>query len=229
MFTSNFTNKDEISIQTAKMLLEINAVNFNIENNYKLASGILSPCYIDCRKIISFPRVRYTLMNFLTSIIIENVGYENIDVIVGGETAGIPFAALISERLHIPMTYVRKKPKNYGKKERIEGTFKPLDNCLLVEDLTSDGGSKVDFVKAIRESGAECNHTAVVFFYNIFKETKRKLEKNKIMLHYLTDWEEIITQCKKNNYTDNKTLNEVEKFLDNPTSWSIDNNINIKR
>ena len=220
MFTSNFTNKNEISIQTAKMLLEINAVNFNIKNNYKLASGILSPCYIDCRKIISYPRVRFTLMNFLTSMIVENVGYESIDVVVGGETAGIPFAALISERLQIPMTYVRKKPKNYGKKERIEGNIKPNDNCLLVEDLTSDGGSKIDFVKAIRKSGANCNHTAVIFFYNIFKETKRKLENNKIILHYLTDWEEIINQCKKHNYADKKTLNEVEKFLKDPISWS---------
>ena len=219
MYTSNFEDKNQIATETAKMLLEINAVNFNIDNPFKLASGIYSPCYIDCRKIISYPRIRFTIMNFLTSTIVKNIGYEKINCIAGGETAGIPFAAYISERLSIPMIYVRKKPKTYGKKERIEGDFKPNENIVLVEDLASDGGSKVDFVDALRNSGALCNHTAVIFYYNIFKKTEKTLKANKIKIHYLTDWQEIIRQCKINNYLQNNVLNQVENFLNDPISW----------
>ena len=98
-------------------------------------------------------------------------------VVAGGETAGIPYAAFIAERLGLPMLYVRKKPKGFGRDARIEGDLKDGQRVLLVEDLTTDGGSKVNFVEAIREAGAECAHTIVVFYYDIFKRLKDFLAK----------------------------------------------------
>ena len=96
---------------------------------------------------------------------------EKIDNVAGGETAGIPFATLVAERMGLPMTYVRKKPKGYGKNARIEGVINSNQTVLLVEDLATDGGSKVSFVEAIRETGASCTHTAVSYTHLRAHET----------------------------------------------------------
>ncbi len=105
--------------------------------------------------------------------IMREAGFEAFDNIAGGETAGIPFGAWVAERLALPMTYVRKKPKGYGKNARIEGAMDDSQRVLLVEDLTTDGGSKLSFVDAIRDTGATCGATAVIFYYDIFPETEK--------------------------------------------------------
>ena len=168
MIPTSFPDQKEIARLTARMLLEIKAVNFNTDEPYILASGLPSPSYIDCRKLISYPRIRSTLMDFMTVTVMRNAGFEAFTNIAGGETAGIPFSAFVAERMALPMTYVRKKPKGYGRNARIEGVMTEDDRVLLVEDLTTDGGSKLSFVDAIRETGASCGHTAVIFYYDIF-------------------------------------------------------------
>jgi len=90
---SYFPPRDIIAEMTAKMLLEIDAVHFSAERPFTFTSGIVSPVYIDCRKIISFPRIRDIITGFAVSIILRDVGFEQFDAIAGGETAGIPFAA----------------------------------------------------------------------------------------------------------------------------------------
>ena len=158
MITASFPAKEDIARLTAQMLLEIKAVHFNADTPFTLASGLPSPTYIDCRKLISYPRIRSALMDFMTLTVQRDAGFEAFDNIAGGETAGIPFAALVAERMALPMTYVRKKPKGYGRNARIEGVMAEGDRVLLVEDLTTDGGSKISFVDAIRETGATCAH-----------------------------------------------------------------------
>ncbi len=175
MIPSTYPTAEEMARLTARMLWEIEAVNFMTDEPFKLASGQLSPVYIDCRKLISYPRIRSTLMDFLTVTVMRNAGFEAFDNIAGGETAGIPFAALVAERMGLPMTYVRKKPKGYGRNARIEGEMSEGQRVLLVEDLTTDGGSKISFVDAIRETGATCDHTAVIFYYGIFPDTLKTL------------------------------------------------------
>ena len=125
MIPSAFPPKSEIARLTARALLEIKAVHFNAATPFTLASGLPSPTYIDCRKLISHPRIRSVLMDFLAVTVMRDAGFEAFDNIAGGETAGIPFAALIAERLALPMTYVRKKPKGYGRNAQIEGAMTP--------------------------------------------------------------------------------------------------------
>lgn len=219
MIPTAFPPKEEIARLTARMLLEIKAVHFNAETPFTLASGLPSPTYIDCRKLISYPRIRSTLMNFLAVTVMRDAGFEAFDNIAGGETAGIPFAALVAERLALPMTYVRKKPKGYGRNARIEGAMREGERVLLVEDLTTDGGSKLSFVDAIRETGATCAHTAVIFYYGIFPETVDTLAKNGISLHYLCTWWDVLTEARASGAFDEATLSEVEAFLTDPRPW----------
>lgn len=219
MIPASYPAAEEIARLTARMLLEIKAVNFNTDEPYTLASGLPSPSYIDCRKLISYPRIRSTLMDFLTITVMRNAGLEAFDNIAGGETAGIPFAALVAERMALPMTYVRKKPKGYGKNARIEGDMSEGERVLLVEDLTTDGGSKLSFVDAIRETGATCGHTAVVFYYDIFPETQKTLGDHGVELHHLCTWWDVLAEAKAQGAFDAATLAEVETFLKDPRAW----------
>ncbi len=219
MIPSSYPSSDEIARLTAKMLLEIEAVHLNAESPFTLASGLPSPTYIDCRKLISFPRIRSTLMDFLTVTVMRNAGFEAFDNVAGGETAGIPFGALVAERMGLPMTYVRKKPKGYGRNARIEGVMTEDQRVLLVEDLTTDGGSKLSFVDAIRETGATCAHTAVIFYYGIFPDTKQKLGDHGVTLHHLCTWWDVLDAARESGAFSVDTLNEVEAFLNDPRKW----------
>ncbi|AZB56253.1 orotate phosphoribosyltransferase [Cereibacter sphaeroides] len=219
MIPTSFPPREEIARLTARMLLEIEAVHFRPQEPFTLASGLPSPTYIDCRKLISYPRIRSTLMDFMAVTLLRDAGFEAFDNIAGGETAGIPFAALVAERLGLPMTYVRKKPKGYGRNARIEGVMTEGQRVLLVEDLTTDGGSKLSFVDAIRETGASCAHTAVIFYYGIFPETIGRLQAHGVTLHHLCTWWDVLAEARASGAFDAATLAEVESFLSNPRDW----------
>lgn len=205
---------------TARMLLDIKAVHFNAAEPFTLASGLKAPTYIDCRKLISFPRIRSALMDWMVARVSDAAGFEAFDNIAGGETAGIPFAALVAERLALPMSYVRKKPKGYGRNARIEGAMHPGQRVLLVEDLTTDGGSKLSFVQAIRETGADCAHTAVIFYYGIFPETLPRLAAEGVTLHHLCTWWDVLAEARRGGDFDAATLDAVEAFLTAPRDWT---------
>jgi len=219
MIPAAFPPPDEIARLTARALLEIGAVHFNADEPFTLASGLPSPTYIDCRKLISYPRIRSVLMDFLAITVMREAGMEAFDNVAGGETAGIPFAALVAERLALPMTYVRKKPKGYGRNARIEGAMTEGQRVLLVEDLTTDGGSKLSFVDAIRETGATCGHTAVIFYYGIFPETVPRLAEHGVALHHLCTWHDVLAEARAQAAFDAATLTEVAAFLADPRGW----------
>jgi orotate phosphoribosyltransferase len=216
----SFTPKDEIARLTARMLLEIGAVHFRADQPYTFTSGLASPVYIDCRKLISFPRIRATLMDFAVSTLLRDAGFEQVDAVAGGETAGIPFAAWIADRLGLPMQYVRKKPKGFGRDAQIEGLVEEGQRVLLVEDLTTDGGSKLRFAQALRHAGARVDHTLVVFYYDIFPETPAKLAAQGLQLHFLATWWDVLAEARAQGRFDADTLREVERFLGAPLQWS---------
>jgi orotate phosphoribosyltransferase len=219
MTTAAFPPAGEIARLTARALLEVEAVAFRPEAPFTLASGLPSPTYIDCRRLIGFPRVRSVLMDFMAATVMRDAGMEAFDVVAGGETAGIPFAALLAERMALPMAYIRKKPKGYGRNARIEGVLREGDRVLLVEDLTTDGGSKLSFVDGIREAGGECSHTAVVFSYGIFPETAEVLGGHGVRLHSLCTWWDVLVEARASGAFDPSTLEGVEAFLRAPRDW----------
>ena len=212
-------SREDIARQTAEALIGHEVVHFNSREPFTLASGLPSPTYIDCRKLISFPQTRSALMDFMVETVAREAGKDAFDGVAGGETAGIPFAALVAERMGLPMTYVRKKPKGYGRNARIEGVMDSGDRILLVEDLATDGGSKLSFVDAIRETGAQCAHTAVIFYYGIFPDTERTLGSHGIALHHLCTWRDVLAVARERTAFDAETLDEVAKFLDDPKGW----------
>lgn len=220
MFSNSFPDRELIARTVARMLLEIEAVHFRADQPYTFTSGLASPVYIDCRKLISYPRVRSALMDFAASLVFRSVGFEQFDVVAGGETAGIPFAAWLSDKMGLPMVYVRKKPKGFGRNAQIEGSLSEGARVLLVEDLTTDGGSKLKFAEAIGHAGAHVSDTFAVFYYDIFPETPARLEAAGMRLHYLATWWDVLKVCREEQRFDAATLTEVERFLKAPIAWS---------
>lgn len=215
-----FPDRALIAELTAKMLLEVGAVHFRAEEPYRFTSGWASPVYIDCRKLISYPRVRGTLMDFAASVILREVGFERLASVAGGETAGIPFAAWIAERLGLPMQYVRKKPKGFGRGAQIEGQYAEGDRVLLVEDLASDGRSKIAFVEAMRGAGMVVEDAFVLFLYDIFPGTRATLAGHGLRIHQLATWWDVLAAARAGGHFDPGTLAEVEAFLTDPLPWS---------
>lgn len=218
-FTS--LSRKDMALDAAKILIETESVLFNAKEPFTLKSGRQSPVYIDCRRLISFAEERKRLMDYGAQILSDEIGFENIDSVAGGETAGIPYGAFLAERLEKPMIYVRKEPKGYGRMAQIEGHLpdkKP--NVILIEDLQTDGGSKKIFIDALRDAGAKVDHTFVVFHYGIFKQSEKNVKQMGVKLHAIATWWDVLEAARENDYFDEETLTSVESFLNDPESWS---------
>ena len=205
----------------AEKLIDIKSVKFSFENHFTLTSGLKSPVYVDCRKIISFIDERELIMNEALSYFEKNK--IQFDLVAGGETAGIPYAAIISEKIKKPMVYIRKKPKGFGQNQQIEGHFKEKEKAILIEDLATDGGSKVVFVEAMRKAGLIVNDIFVIFYYDIFNLEKTALSKLNVNIHSLCTWKDIISVIEKKNIYKENDIKNLKKFLSNPDDWRKDN------
>ena len=209
-----------VADEAARILLEIKAAYaYDGKEPFVFTSGRKSPVYVDIRKLISFPRARARLMDMAVQTIERAAGYESIDAVAGGETAGIPFAAWIAERMGLPMLYVRKQPKGFGRMAQIEGVLTEGQRVVLVEDLATDGGSKLNFINALKQAGATVEHAFVVFHYGIFPASRASLKELGVDLHELATWSDIIRVAESEGYFPPNVVKEVRAFLDNPDAW----------
>jgi orotate phosphoribosyltransferase len=122
----------------------------------------------------------------------------------------------------LPMQYVRKKPKGFGRDAQIEGDIHEGQRVLLVEDLTTDGGSKIRFAEAIRKAGASCDHTVVVFFYDIFDSAPKVMAENGLTLHHLATWADVLGAAAEQSAFDKAALKALQDFIEDPLKWSED-------
>ena len=91
---------------------------------------------------------------------------------------------------------------------------------LLVEDLATDGKSKVNFINALREAGGICEHCFVIFFYDIYPQSKKIMGDLGVTLHALTTWKDVLAVARTSGQFEPKMLAEVEKFIGDPAGWS---------
>ena len=205
----------------AKILIDIESVKFSFENPFTLTSGQKSPVYVDCRKIISFVKERNIILDYAKEYFDEN--NLEFDLLAGGETAGIPYAAFLSERLQKKMVYVRKQPKGFGKKKQIEGYYEIGQKAILIEDLATDGETKIMFVEALRKSGLGVSDIFVIFYYDIFDFNKTLLSSMNIKMHSLCNWKNIINVISSEKLFIEKEINNLKIFFDNPEAWRKNN------
>ena len=213
----------EVSKTVAEMLLRTEAIQVYKDKPFVFVSGRISPVYIDCRKILSFSAEREYIVTELAKKADTDIGRNSIDVVAGGETAGIPYAAYVSHLLQKPMIYIRKQPKGYGGTKQIEGILEPGKRVLLVEDLITDGLSKLRFNIGIRGAGAKMTHCLCVFDYASDRlnqhEGRDNLAKNDIILHVLANWDDVLDTGESKSYFSTQASEQIIDFLKDPENW----------
>lgn len=222
MSQSAATTTTARGLETARLLLDIKAVNFRPEEPYMLTSGWASPVYIDCRWVVSFLDARRRIIKLGADLLAEGTDLSKVDMLAGGETAGIPYSSWLSEAVSKPMLYVRKKPKGFGRNAQIEGSMTEGARVMLIEDLATDGGSKINFVEALRTAGAEVEDIFVVFFYGAFPGAEETFERMGVKLHYLATWADVLQAATEGKDFPEASLEGVRAFLEDPIKWSAD-------
>ena len=211
--------KNNYQDEVARILIDIESVKFSFENPFTLTSGHKSPVYIDCRKIISYTKERNKILEYAEQYLIQNK--LSFEILAGGETAGIPYASFLAERLQKPMIYIRKKPKEFGINQQIEGDFTVNQKAILIEDLATDGGSKVNFIKAMRKFNIKISDIFVIFYYDIFDILKTPLAALDIKMHYLCTWKNIINIVQKNEILSKNEIENLKLYLNEPEKWRL--------
>lgn len=202
----------------AKGLLEIQAVFLRPDEPFTWASGIKSPIYCDNRLVLTAPYVRDMVEEGLKDLILEN--YADAEVLMGTSTAGIAHAAIVADRMGLPMGYVRGGNKDHGRMNRIEGKLEEGQKVVVVEDLISTGGSVIDVVEALRDAGAKVLGIVSIFTYGMEK-SKKKLSEAFVENHSLTNLEAVIEMAEAGGYIKPGDGDRLRRFKENPSdeSW----------
>ncbi|WP_414047933.1 orotate phosphoribosyltransferase [Macrococcus equi] len=180
----------------AKSLLEIEAVSLQPHDMFTWSSGIKSPIYCDNRLTMSYPAVRDEIAEGLKTLVEKH--FSDVDVIAGTATAGIPHAAFLSQKMNLPMSYVRSSSKKHGKGNQIEGLVKPGQKVVVVEDLISTGGSAIEACDALKAAGADVLGIVAIFTYNLNKG-KERLNESGYEYYTLSDFDTLVEVAKEMN------------------------------
>ncbi|WP_353418773.1 orotate phosphoribosyltransferase [Staphylococcus warneri] len=198
--------------EIAKALLDIKAVSLSPNDLFTWSSGIKSPIYCDNRVTLGFPLVRNAIRDGLIQLINEK--FEDVEVISGTATAGIPHAAYISEKMELPMNYVRSKSKSHGKQNQIEGAKSEGKKVVVIEDLISTGGSSITAVDALKESGAEVLGVVAIFTYGLAKADET-FKEAKIPFYTLSNYNELIEVAKEQGEISEDDIKTLVEWRDN--------------
>tara|TARA_R110002110_G_scaffold294741_1_gene508736 strand:- start:2033 stop:2686 length:654 start_codon:yes stop_codon:yes gene_type:complete len=176
------------------------------------SSGWASPVFIDCKKLISSPDDRALLVEMAVEAITAHIDPDSLDTIAGCELTGVPFAALIADRLHKPLVLVCKQRKGFGRLAQFEGSFESGAKILLIDDLATDGASESVFMSALRKAEAEILGTFVLVDFNVFTGEHRMLS--------LATLEDIMDRAESDGYFGRREADEVRKFITDAPTWS---------
>ncbi|MBW3113932.1 MULTISPECIES: orotate phosphoribosyltransferase [Bacillaceae] len=202
--------------EIAKKLLDIEAVYLNPEEPFTWSSGIKSPIYCDNRLTLSYPSVRNSIAEGLSEMIRQH--FPDAEVIAGTATAGIPHAAWVSEKLNLPMCYVRSKAKAHGKGKQIEGIAAAGQKVVVVEDLISTGGSCITAVDALREAGCDVLGVVAIFTYELDKG-KRMLKEQDIKSFALSDYSSLLEVAVQSGIIREDDLAQLKRWKEDPENW----------
>ncbi|NQX82085.1 MAG: orotate phosphoribosyltransferase [Flavobacteriaceae bacterium] len=209
-------HSSETAKQSARILLEIEAVKFQPENPFTWASGWKSPIYCDNRVSLSFPKERKFLANSFAEIIKSK--YNNVDYIAGVATGAIAIGVLVADILDIPFVYVRPEPKKHGRKNQIEGYLKENSSVIVIEDLISTGKSSLDAVSALKTEGANVLGMLAIFSYG-FDIATENFKKYDLHLDTLTSYDYLIEQSVELNKIDESQIELLKDWRKDPSNW----------
>jgi orotate phosphoribosyltransferase len=209
-----FNNYQE---ETAKILLEINAIKLSPNKPFVWASGWKSPIYCDNRIILSNPKIRNIIKKFLSHAIAEN--FEKPEAIAGVATGAIGIGMLVADYLDLPFIYVRPEAKKHGRKNQIEGEIKKGKKVMVIEDLISTGKSSIGAIRALKSHGLSVIGMVAIFTYE-FKISEENINTENLKLKTLSNYSTLLKIAQKTKYISEAECKILEKWNQDPSSWS---------
>jgi len=200
----------------AQALLEIGAVGFRFDNPITFVSGILSPVYVDNRKLPYYPDQWQLVLQGMQALL-KQLSVQP-EIIAGIESAGIPHSAALGLQTQTPSVFIRKKPKDHGTKSRIEGGEVANKQVLLIEDMVTTGGSSLRGVEALREAGAIVKDCLVITSYG-FAESEQAFAQAEVTLHVLCPFAEVLQVAEEQGAISDRQAAEVQAWMSNPRDW----------
>jgi len=200
----------------AAKLLQIGAVALQPSEPFTWSSGLKSPIYCDNRLTLAYPEVRRMIADGLADLI--RTHFPEAVLIAGTATAGIPHAAWVSERLGLPMCYVRSQAKAHGKGKQIEGKAEAGQRVVVIEDLISTGGSSLNAVRALKEAGCDVLGIVAIFTYGLDKATQAFAGEN-VAAYTLTDYDTLIETAVRLGAVSEHDLATLRQWRENPEEW----------
>ena len=210
------TKRYDMQDKIAETLLKLNAVMLRTKPPFRWASGILSPIYTDNRILMSYPRQREIIVNSFIRLIKKNK--IKFDGFAATATAGIPWAAWLSQKLKKPMVYVRSESKDHGRENLVEGKIEEGKTYIVVEDLISTGSSSMNTINAVRGKGGIAEYCIAIFTYELEK-SKISFENANVKLFTLTDFTSFVKAALKNKYISKEQLNHIMDWKKHPEGW----------
>jgi orotate phosphoribosyltransferase len=211
--------RDEVGGEVARLLFAGGAIHVSRQQPFILAAGWASPVYVDVRTILGEPALRQAVTDLAIRYVRVMLPPDSIDAIAGAETAGIPFAAWLADRLNVKLRYVRKRPLGIGRNAQVEAGEVEGLKVLLVDDLTTDGGSKLNFARGLRAAGAIVEHVLTIFYHDVFPGATERLADAGLQLHPLATWSDILrSQAAGTIRPDDRA--EIQRFIADPVAWS---------
>ena len=195
--------------EIAKILLDLKAVSLSPKSPYTWASGIKSPIYCDNRLTLSFPKERNIIEEELKNLI--EYKFPEVEYLMGTATAGIPHAAIIADKMQLPMGFVRSSNKDHGKGNKIEGKIIEGAKVVVIEDLFSTGGSSIKAANALMEAGFEVLGVCGIFSYNL-DECVKNFEENNLKFYSLTNYDELLDIALKIDYIEHSDLEKLQAW-----------------
>lgn len=207
---------ERLPAEIAASLLDIEAISLRPDDLYTWTSGIRSPIYCDNRLTMAYPQVRERIADAFVALIREK--YDDVEVIAGTSTAGIPHAAWVAQKLGLPMAYIRDKPKGHGKKSQIEGIIEPGQKVIVIEDLISTGGSSLAAALAVIEAGGDVLGVLAIFTYE-FADAATSFEEEGIVLETLSNYTALLEQAQARGAISEDQAALLAKFRDDPQTF----------
>lgn len=212
--------EQEISREVARLLLRAGAVHVSRHQPFVLAAGWASPVYVDVRLLLGEPELRRAVTELAVRHARSGFAHGGFDAVAGAETAGIPFAAWLADAMGLKLRYVRKRPLGVGRNAQVEGG--PVDGLrvLLMDDLTTDGASKLNFARGLRAAGADVTDVLTIFYHDAFPGAGERLAEAGLTLHALATWADVLAADDEGRLA-REDRAEIERFLTDPVAWSM--------
>ena len=200
--------RPEVSVdEFCNLLLRTRSLQFG---TFKLASGILSPYYVDLRLIPSNPEAFQRTIAMYVSVFEPNL-IKRTQRLAGVPMAGIAYAAVVALNLSKPLLYVRKDQKEHGRERRIEGLLKPGDRVVVLDDVVTTGKSVLEAAEAIRGEGGVVDDAVVLLDRQ--QGAPENMRKNGVKLHSFTTMRRIAERLLSLGAIDEAQYNEISRQI----------------